>query len=233
MRYIFGHLEGHHMSAAAAKSDTRHELAMQQAALAGAIERLNRELADMTVNRNRAIARATMDASKANLTARDAATGSVVRLEAELEAAKSALAQVEADIVKADAAKRAVAEAQRIKAAANALRDAVTAAQKADEALLAVAEHMAKLKAAVIAASQAAPAELRNQVFGHELLGERSIHATAGWLLSKSRLTPRPLFEPTDYRQTLAGLVERFGSPITDAATKAEAAPAKSAEWED
>jgi hypothetical protein len=218
------------MSAATAKPDTRHDLAMQDVALQSQITKLERELADATVNRNRALARATMDGSKANATAKDQATGIVVRLEAELSAARSALATVEADIVKADAAKKAKAEADRIKAAANALQEAVIAARKADEALLAVAEHMTTLKTAIISASQATPAHLRNDVFGHEMLGERSIHSTAMWLLSKSGLTPRPLFEPSDYRRTLAALVERFGQPVTDAA---KAATPKPAEWED
>lgn len=216
------------MSVAAAKPDTRHDLAMQHVGVQSQIAKLERELADATVNRNRALARATMDGSKANAAARDTATGIVVRLEAELAAARSALATVVADAAKLDEAKQVAAEGQRLKAAANALADATAAARKADEALLAVAEHMATLKAAIISASQATPAELRNQVFGHELLGERAIHSTAGWLLSKSGLTPRPLFEPSDYRQTLAALVERFGQPVLVAA----AAP-KPTEWED
>jgi hypothetical protein len=217
------------MSAATAKPDTRHDLAMQHVGVQSQIAKLERELADATVNRNRALARATMDGSKANA-ARDTATGIVVRLEAELAAARSALATVEADIAKQDTAKKAKAEADRIKAAAKALADAAAAARKADEALLAVAEHMATLKASIISASQATPSHLRNDVFGHELLGERAIHSTAMWLLSKSGLTPRPLFEPSDYRQSLAALVERFGQPVTEAANAV--APA-TAEWED
>jgi imidazolonepropionase-like amidohydrolase len=209
------------MNAAAAKSDTRHELAMQHVGVQSQIAKLERELADATVNRNRALARATMDGSKANAAARDTATGIVVRLEAELAAARSALATVEADAVKLNEAKRIAAEAQRLKTAAKALADATAAAAKADEALLALAEHMTTLKQAIVNASVATPAELRKQVFGHELLGERAIHSTATWLLSKSGLTPRPVYEPSDYRQTLAALVERFGQPVTDAADAA------------
>jgi hypothetical protein len=220
------------MSAAAAvKPDTRHELAMQESGLQSQLAKLSRELADATVNRNRWIARATADPSKATIAAKDQATGSVVRLEAELDAVKSALAQVEADIVKADAAKKVKADADRLKAAANALAQAVKIAAEADKAALAFAEHFAALKQAILNASVAAPADLRHDVFGHDLLGEQALKSTATWLLAKTGVVARPLFEPSDYRQSLAALVERFGQPVTDAA-KATAKPA-TADWED
>lgn len=222
------------MSAAAKTSpeDSRHTLAMQQAALQGQIDKLCREMADATANRNRAIAAATLEASKANLATKDQATGIVVRLEAELAAVRSALATVEADAAKLDEAKRIAAEVQRLKAAAKALADATVAARKADEAAAAFAENLAALKQAIVNASVATPADLRNQVFGHDLLGEQSLKATATWLLAKTGVVARPLFEPSDYRQTLAALVERFGLPVTDAA-KAAVTPPKPTEWED
>ncbi|MDP2800807.1 MAG: hypothetical protein Q8O26_02890 [Phreatobacter sp.] len=222
------------MSAAAKTrpEDSRHTLAMQQAALQGQIDKLAREMADATANRNRAIAAATLEASKANLATKDQATGIVVRLEAELAAVRSALATVEADAAKLDEAKRIAVEAQRLKAAAKALADATVAASKADEAAAAFAENLAALKQAIVNASVATPADLRNQVFGHDLLGEQSLKATATWLLAKTGVVARPLFEPSDYRQTLAALVERFGLPVTDAA-KAAVTPPKPTEWED
>ncbi len=212
--------------------DSRHTLAMQQAALQGQIDKLLREMADATSNRNRAIAAATLEASKSNLTTKDQATGIVVRLEAELAAARSALVTIESDAAKLDEARRIAAERQRLKAAANALRDAVKLAADADKAALTFAENFAALKQAIINASVATPADLRNQVFAHDLLGEQALKSTATWLLAKTGVVARPLFEPTDYRQTLAALVERFGQPVT-AAANAVTTPAKPANWED
>ena len=208
----------------------REELARQAVALQGQVARLAADLDAAEVVRNRAVAAASLDGSKAATTARDAATGAVVRAEAELSGARAALAQVEADIAALDTKREADIKAAKLKAGAAGIRAAIALAAKADKAATEFAANYKALVAEVGRLYGTVPAHLKEPVFGGgDLLGKRSIDSTADFLISQSGLTPRPLYAPSEHRQTLAALVAYFGKPVLD---EADAVPEPEADWE-
>jgi hypothetical protein len=201
--------------------DVRNEFAASQAALQKQAERLAEQLAEATTARNRAVARAAQDDTKANQTARDAATGAVVRLEAELAATRSALEQSRQDEVQHTEETRIVAEAARLNRCVGALREAARLAGIADQAASAFVESYLAFSQAVSQLQRELPAALREDVFGGGmLLGGAAMQATATYMLSKCGVVPRPTFEPNPNRQTLEALVNYFGIPVIEAANR-------------
>lgn len=207
----------------------REAMAKQVTALQGQVAKLETELATAETARNRAVAAASLDGSKAAVAARDTAVGSVVRAEAELSGARAALAQVERDIADLDTRKGEAARAAKLKAAGEAIRSMIAAAERADKAALEFSISYRSLLDDVQKLYGLVPAELKEQTFGGgELLGAKALHATALLLLSTSSVVPRPMFAPSPHRETLASLVAYFGKPVLD---EAAAAPVPE-EWD-
>ena len=202
-------------------ADIRHELTLQRDALRQQAERLASDLDEATTARNRAVAAAARDNSKASQSARDTATGAVVRLEAELAATRSALAQIETDLAQLADEQRITAEAGRMKRCADALEEAAKLAGVADQAAAAFVESYLAFSKQVQRFQVELPASLREAVFGGgQLLGGTAMKATANYLLSGSGVVPRPIFEPNPHRQSLQALVRYFGIPVFEAANR-------------
>ncbi|MFO0433411.1 MAG: hypothetical protein ACK50G_02895 [bacterium] len=202
-------------------ADIRAELTLQQSALRKQADRLAGDLAEATVARDRAVARATLDSSKASQTARDTATGAVVRLEAELAATRSAIAQVDSDLAQLADEHRIATEAARMRRCADALEEAAELADVADQAAAAFVESYLAFSKQVQRVHVELPASLREAVFGGgQLLGGTAMNATANYLLSGSGVVPRPIFEPNPNRQSLQALVRYFGIPVFEAANR-------------
>lgn len=209
----------------------REALAKQKTALEGQCVKLGQALAEARAISNRATATAAVDGSRAATEAKVAATGQVVRAEAELKAAQDALAQVEADTADLDKRRADGVRVAKLKAGAASIRAAIAVAAKADKA---AAEFAASYKALVTEVGGlygTVPAHLKEPVFGGgELLGAQSISSTAEYLIAQSGLIKRPLYAPSEHRQTLAALVAYFGKPVLD---EADAIPAPDqTEWE-
>lgn len=202
-------------------ADIRHELTQQRDALQQQAERLASDLDEATTARNRAVAAAARDNSKANQAARDTATGAVVRLEAELAATRSALAQIDMDFAQLADEQRITAEAGRMKRCADALEEAAKLADAADQAAAAFVESYLAFSRQVDKVYRELPASHREAVFGSGLLlGGTAMNATANYLLSGSGVVPRPIFEPNPHRQSLQALVRYFGIPVFEAANR-------------
>jgi len=220
-------------SASPAKSgprSAREALAKQVTALQGQVAKLETELATAETGRNRAVAAASLDGSKAAVAARDAAVGSVVRAEAELAGARAALAQVERDITDLDTRKAEAARAAKLKATGAAVQSLIRHAEQADASAAAFAESFQALLEEVGRLYGTLPAELKEPVFGGgQNLGAKALHSTATFLLSKSSVIARPIFDPSPHRQSLAALVAYFTQPVAEAAA---AAPEPETEWE-
>lgn len=210
----------------------RETMARQVVALESQCQTLGQAFTDARAECNRMTARAAVDGSKAASDARTAATGAVVRAEAELKASQDALAQIKADLAALDEKRADATRLAKLKAGAAAIRAAVVLAEKADKAAADFAESYQALVAEIGNLYGVVPAHLKEPVFGGgSLLGKRAIDATADFLISRSGLTPRPLYAPTDHRQSLASLVTYFARPLLD---EADAAPVPDPEidWE-
>jgi hypothetical protein len=225
------------MSAAAspppAKSgprSARETMAKQAAALEGQCQTLGLAVSEARAECNRATARASTDGSKAASDAKAAATGAVVRTEAQLKAAQDALQQVQADVAALDEKRASAANAAKLKAAGAAIRSMIAAAERADKAALEFSISYRSLLDDVQKLYGLVPTELKEQTFGGgELLGAKALHATALLMLSTSSIVPRPMFAPSEHRQSLAALVAYFGKPVLD---EAAATPQPETEWE-
>lgn len=208
----------------------REDLAKQAAALEGQCQKLGVALGEARADCNRATARASVDGSKTASDAKVAATGAVVRAEAELKAAQDALQQVQVDIVALDEKRAGAARAAKLKTAGAAVQLLIQHAGKADKAALEFATSFQALIEEVGKLYGVLPAEFKEPVFGGgDNLGKRSIDATAEFLISRSGLIPRPMFAPSEHRQSLAALVAYFGKPVLD---EAAAAPEPETDWE-
>lgn len=202
-------------------ADIRHELTLQRDALRQQAERLASDLDEATTARNRAVAAAARDNSKASQSARDTATGAVVRLEAELAATRSALAQIETDLAQLADEHRIATEAARMRRCADALEEAAKLADAADHAAAAFVESYLAFSRQIDKVYRELPASHREAVFGSGLLlGGTAMKATATFLLSGSGVVPRPIFEPNPHRQSLQALVRYFGIPVFEAANR-------------
>lgn len=220
------------MATPAAKTprSARETLAKQVAALEGQCQKLGMALMDARTACNRATAQAALDGSKAASDAKTTATGAVVRAEAELKASQDALAQIKADLATLDERRADAVRFAKLKAGATAIRAAIVLAERADKAASEFASSYQALVAEVGRLYSVVPAHLKEPVFGGgQNLGKHAIDATADYLISRSGLTPRPLYAPTDHRQSLASLVAYFGKPLLD---EADAAPEPAIEWE-
>lgn len=199
-------------------ADIRDELTLQRDALQQQAERLASDLDEATTARNRAVAAAARDNSKASQAARDTATGAVVRLEAELAATRSALAQIDMDFAQLADEQRITTEAARMKRCADALEEAAKLAGAADQAAAAFVESYLAFSRQIDKVYHELPASHREAVFGSGLLlGGTAMKATATFLLSGSGVVPRPAFEPNPHRQSLQALVRYFGIPVFEA----------------
>lgn len=209
----------------------REHLARQISALEGQCQRLGLALGEARATCNRATARAAIDGSKAATDAKANATGAVVRAEAELKAAQDALAQVQADLAALDEKRASAASAARLKAAGAAVQSLIQHAAKADKA---AADFVASYRALVEEVGRlygVLPAHLKEPVFGGgQNLGVQALHSAATFLLSKSNVVPRPIFDPSEHRQSLAALVTYFARPVLD---EVAAAPEPETDWED
>lgn len=227
------------MSAAASASpakpgpkSAREQLARQISALEGQCQKLGLVVGEARAGCNRATARASTDGSKTASDAKAAATGAVVRAEAELKAAQDALQQVQADIVALDAKRAKASDAAELKAAGAAVQSLIEHAGKADKAAQDFAASFNALVEEVRRLYGVVPADLREQVFGGgEALGAKALHSTALLMLSASSVVPRPLYAPSAHRASLATLVAAYGKPVLDAAAAAPA-PEPETEWE-
>lgn len=221
------------MAAPARKTtrSAREDLAKQATALEGQCQRLGLVLGEARATCNRATARAATDGSKAAADAKAAATGAVVRAEAELKAAQDALQQVQADLTTLDQKRADAAGAAKLKAAGTAAQALIGHAAKADKA---AADFVASYRALVEEVGRlygVLPTHLKEAVFGGgQNLGAQALHSTATFLLSKSNVVPRPIFDPSEHRQSLAALVTYFAQPVLN---EVAAAPELEIDWEE
>ncbi|MBA3909454.1 MAG: hypothetical protein C0524_06090 [Rhodobacter sp.] len=199
--------------------------ANERVALRSQIVRLEGQHAEAVAARDRAIARKAVDGSEAARAASDAAIGAVIRIEAELDGVRSALARLTAQAeanAEASALNKAAAQ---VKAAAQTAQDMLALAGEADAALTAfVAAHRA-LGEKLAVLHGLAPSRFHDGLFGGGNGLTQALLATAAKnQLAAGGIVPRAAF-PNPIAATLIAAVEHFTKPLIEEAAGLQPAP--------
>ena len=203
--------------------------AKERVALRSQVIGIEGQLAEALATRNRAIARRAVDGSEAARAASDAAVGAVIRIEAELDGVRSALARLTAQAeanAEASALNKAAAQ---VKTAAQIAQDMLALAGEADAALTAfVAAHRA-LGEKLAALHGFAPSRFHGGLFGGgNGLTQHLLATAAKNQLSSGGIVPRAAF-PNPIAATLTAAVAHFTRPLIEEAAGLEPA---AIEWD-